>query len=58
VTLLGGDARGKPRRRADRPAGPAALRPKAKRVIYLMQSGAPSHVDLFDCKPEFAKRRG
>ena len=24
--------------------------PKAKRVIYLLQSGAPSHVDLFDYK--------
>ena len=31
---------------------------KAKRVIYLMQSGAPSHVDLFDYKPQLAKRRG
>jgi hypothetical protein len=25
--------------------------PKAKRVIYLFQSGAPSHLDLFDPKP-------
>ena len=25
--------------------------PKAKRVIYLFQSGGPSHVDLFDYKP-------
>jgi hypothetical protein len=25
---------------------------KAKRVIYLHQSGAPSHLDLFDWKPE------
>lgn len=25
--------------------------PKAKRVIYLMQGGAPSHVDLLDWKP-------
>jgi hypothetical protein len=25
--------------------------PKAKRVIYLFQNGAPSHVDLFDHKP-------
>src|SRR6266850_5185570 len=32
--------------------------PKAKRVIYLMQGGAPSHVDLFDYKPGLAKRRG
>lgn len=32
--------------------------PKAKRVIYMMQSGAPSHVDLFDRKPILAERRG
>ena len=31
--------------------------PKAKRVIYLFQSGAPSHVDLFDHKPLLAKKR-
>jgi hypothetical protein len=31
---------------------------KAKRVIYLMQSGAPSQVDLFDHKPDLHKRRG
>src|SRR5207249_450843 len=31
---------------------------KAKRVIYLFQSGAPSHIDLFDWKPEMAKHRG
>ena len=29
--------------------------PKAKRVIYLLQNGAPSHVDLFDHKPMLAK---
>jgi hypothetical protein len=32
--------------------------PKARRVIYLLQGGAPSHVDLFDYKPEMARRRG
>ncbi|MBI1369162.1 MAG: DUF1501 domain-containing protein [Planctomycetes bacterium] len=32
--------------------------PKAKRVIYLFQSGAPSHIDLFENKPELVKRRG
>ena len=32
--------------------------PKAKRVIYLMQTGGPSHVDLFDDKSELRKRRG
>ncbi|NND99690.1 MAG: DUF1501 domain-containing protein [Pirellulaceae bacterium] len=26
--------------------------PKAKRVIYLFQNGAPTHVDLFDWKPK------
>ncbi|NBT14223.1 MAG: DUF1501 domain-containing protein, partial [Planctomycetia bacterium] len=31
---------------------------KAKRIIYLFQSGAPSQMDLFDPKPEMAKRRG
>jgi hypothetical protein len=32
--------------------------PKAKRVIYLLQNGAPSHVDLFDWKPMLKKRHG
>lgn len=27
---------------------------KAKRVIFLYMSGAPSHVDTFDYKPELA----
>ena len=30
--------------------------PKAKRVIYLHQSGAPSQMDLFDHKPKLAER--
>ena len=32
--------------------------PKAKRVIYLFQSGAPSQMDLFDYKPALEKLRG
>jgi hypothetical protein len=32
--------------------------PKAKRVIYLLQGGAPSHVDLFDYKPGLYNRKG
>ena len=32
--------------------------PKAKRVIYLHQSGAPSQMDLFDPKPKLAERFG
>lgn len=31
---------------------------KAKRVIYLFQSGAPSQIELFDFKPELNKRFG
>jgi hypothetical protein len=32
--------------------------PKAKRIIYLFQSGAPSQMDLFDPKPQLATKRG
>jgi hypothetical protein len=32
--------------------------PKAKRVIYLFMSGGPSHIDLFDYKPELRKHHG
>jgi hypothetical protein len=34
------------------------FRPKAKRVIYLFQSGAPSQMDLFDHKPRLQQLRG
>jgi hypothetical protein len=45
------------------PADPAApplphFAPKAKRVIYLLQNGAPSHVDLFDYKPKLKEWHG
>jgi hypothetical protein len=33
-------------------------RPRAKRVIYLFQSGAPSQLDLFDYKPSLDGLRG
>ncbi len=32
--------------------------PKAKRVIFLFMAGAPSHLELFDYKPELAKWDG
>jgi hypothetical protein len=32
--------------------------PRARRVIYLFQSGAPSQIDLFDYKPQLESRRG
>ena len=31
---------------------------KAKRVIYMFMAGAPSHLDLFDYKPELVQRNG
>src|SRR5689334_11735748 len=48
---------------AEAPTGPLAARPahfpaKAKNVIYLFMAGAPSHLELFDNKPELAKWDG
>lgn len=40
------------------PAGIAHFAPKAKRVIYLFQSGAPSQLDLFDYKPLLNRMQG
>src|ERR1700733_14447928 len=34
------------------------FKPKVKRVIHLFMAGAPSHLDLFDPKPELAKLQG
>jgi hypothetical protein len=46
----------------DLPAAPrnpfAHFAPKAKNVIYFHLVGAPSHLDLFDYKPELQKRNG
>ncbi|MBI1841639.1 MAG: DUF1501 domain-containing protein [Verrucomicrobia bacterium] len=44
-------------------AAPDALQalhfaPKAKNIIYLFQSGGPSHLDLFDPKPALQKLHG
>src|ERR1700757_372146 len=45
------------------PADPLAPKqpqfaPKAKRVIFLFMAGAPSHLELFDYKPQLAKFDG
>jgi len=45
------------------PKDPLALRPplfpaRAKSVIWLFMTGAPSHVDTWDYKPELQKRNG
>ncbi len=55
ASLLGGvdaaaSARGLP--------GLPHFAPKARRVIYLLQNGAPSHVDLFDYKPLLGTMHG
>ena len=42
--------------RAD--ARPADIAPKAKRVIFLFQAGAPSQLDLFDHKPVLKAKHG
>ena len=38
--------------------GQAHFVPKAKRVIYLFQSGGPAQMDLFDPKPQLEKHHG
>jgi hypothetical protein len=48
---------------ASSPANPMLPRephfaPRAKRVIYLFMHGGPSHVDLFDPKPDLVKHSG
>ena len=61
-SLLGNDfLRAGPAGGADQSGGLAGLPhfpPKAKRVIFLFQSGAPSQMDLFDYKPALKEKRG
>src|SRR5687768_4140428 len=37
---------------------PPHFRPRAERVIFLFMSGGPSHVDLFDPKPDLIRLAG
>src|SRR5258707_2672065 len=57
-SLLGEQARADEKAKAEVLAGLPHFTPKAKRVIYLFQSGAPSQMDLFDPKPAMDARRG
>ncbi|MCA9075546.1 MAG: DUF1501 domain-containing protein [Planctomycetaceae bacterium] len=43
---------------AEREVSPPHFAPKAKRIIYLFQSGAPSQMDLFDEKPGLRELQG
>ena len=57
ASLLGRQAQGAP---AGVPGagGYPHFAPRAKRVVYLWQGGAPSHADLFDPKPVMEKMAG
>lgn len=60
-SLLGGEAlaaSGAEHHRVGGLPGLPHFKPKANRVIYLHQSGAPSQMDLFDYKPKLADKRG
>jgi hypothetical protein len=56
-TLLGREAAAAPAARETASQAPH-FTAKARRVIYLFQSGAPSQMDLFDYKPALKDRRG
>ena len=60
LSLLANGARGATKSMPQNPLVPRQphYTPKAKRVIYIFQAGAPSHLDLFDYKPELVKRTG
>ena len=58
ATLLKEDLRGEDASRHGGLPGLPNFAPRAKRIIYLFQSGAPSQMDLFDYKPRLAEMRG
>ena len=58
ATLLNDDARAGGMEAAGGLPGLPHFAPKARRVIYLFQSGAPSQMELFDHKPLLVKLRG
>lgn len=56
--LTGGDVLGSANADGGGPEKTPHFAPKAKRVIFLFQSGAPSQLDLFDYKPLLNARHG
>jgi Protein of unknown function (DUF1501) len=61
ATLLNPRVRGAVPAEALRSRGvlnPLHFAPKAKRVIYIFMSGAPSHIDLYDPKPKLVELTG
>ena len=60
TSLLAGTARAAAAVQSDNPLAPKTphFAPKAKRVIFLFQAGAPSQLELFDYKPGLRKFNG
>jgi hypothetical protein len=58
ASLLGKDLGAATSERVGGLPGIPHFAPKAKRVIYLFQNGAPSHVDLYDYKPKLREWHG
>src|SRR4051812_40010605 len=58
--LLGGRVQAAPAAALADPLAPKKphFAPKAKRVVFLFMAGAPSHLELFDYKPQLAKFDG
>jgi hypothetical protein len=58
--LLGLTAKAADKQTGHNPLAPKQphYQPKAKRVIFLFMAGAPSHLELFDYKPQLAKFDG
>jgi hypothetical protein len=61
ASVLAGEARGEGREARGETHGALPrlhFAPKAKRVVYLFQSGGPAHIDLFDHKPQLREHNG
>ena len=58
TSLLGAEAPYRLPSTVHRPPSLPHFAPKAKRIIYLLQSGAPSQIDLFDYKPLLNEMNG
>src|SRR5882724_10032752 len=64
ASLLGTGIQGKDEKSAGKASRVGGLpgiphfAPKAKRVIYLFQSGGPSQIELFDPKPMLKEKHG
>jgi hypothetical protein len=58
ASLMQNDLQAADRKRTGGVPGLPHFAPKAKRVIYLFQNGAPAHVELFDYKPKLTEWHG